>query len=99
MRNGKEIVPDEHITISFDGCVHKLCIPKSVVEDSAEFTATIDEDKTSAKLVVDGKWMAQFLKTFYSLHYSIQEVKGIRQGHLNLPQVDRLLVKTTKKEC
>ena len=53
-KNGRKITPDEHTEITCDGCVHTMRIPRSVVEDSAEFTAKIGKAKTAAKLVVEG---------------------------------------------
>ena len=49
-------MPDERMEITCDGCVHTLRIPRSVVEDSAEFTAMVGKAKTGAKLVVEGKY-------------------------------------------
>lgn len=55
LKNGRKIVPDEHTQITVDGCVHTMRIPRSVVEDSAEFTAKIGKAKTAAKLIVEGE--------------------------------------------
>ena len=42
---------------SFDtaGKVHKLIIPKTVVDDEAEYTATIGDESTKAQLWVNGQ--------------------------------------------
>ena len=41
--------------VSVDGTTHTLTIPKSEVEDSAEFTCSINGAKTQAKVTVEGR--------------------------------------------
>ena len=53
-RNGKEIIPSGHITISSDGLTHSLSINKSLLEDSAEYSAKCGDQATSARLTVEG---------------------------------------------
>ena len=55
-KNGKEIKPDKKrgITIAVDGTKHTLTIPKSVAEDSAEYTVKLGDQQTMGKLTVTG---------------------------------------------
>ncbi len=57
LKNGKEIQPDDRVDISVDGTVHKLTIPKSAVDDSAEYTVKLGDLTTAAKLAVNGECM------------------------------------------
>ena len=45
--------------VSVDGTTHTLVIPKSEVEDSAEFTCTIGGAKTQGNVTVKGKIMSR----------------------------------------
>ncbi len=55
MKNGKVIKPDKKTKVTVDGKVHKLTIPKSALDDTAEYTAKIGDEATSGKLTVKGE--------------------------------------------
>ena len=56
LKNGKPIRPDKRIKITVDGNVHKMTFPKSVLDDTAEYTVKLGEETTSGKLTVKGEW-------------------------------------------
>lgn len=43
--------------VQSDGCTYTLTLPKTTVEDSAEYTIVVEDKQASAKLQVDGKYM------------------------------------------
>ena len=55
MKNGKLIKPDKKTKITVDGKVHKMTIPKSALDDTAEYTVKLGDDSTSGKLTVKGE--------------------------------------------
>ncbi len=56
-KNGKEIKPDKKrgIEPKVDGVKHILNIPKSLVDDTAEYTVKIADQETKGKVTVEGK--------------------------------------------
>ncbi len=56
LKNGKPMKPDKRIKITVEGNVHKMTLPKSVVDDIAEYTVKLGEETTSGKLTVKGEW-------------------------------------------
>ena len=55
MKNGKKIDNDENFEITSSGAIYTLSLLKTSVDDSGEYTMSIGEKQTSAKLVVNGK--------------------------------------------
>ena len=53
--NGEPIVPSEHYTISFDGCVHTITIRNLTMSDQGLFKYSIENISTEATLFVSGK--------------------------------------------
>ena len=58
LKNGKPIKPDKKTKIIADGKVHKLTIPKSALDDTAEYTVKLGNNTTSGNLTVKGEWSA-----------------------------------------
>ena len=56
LKNGKPIRPDKRIKITVEGKTHKMTLPKSVLDDTAEYTVKLGEETTSGKLTVKGEW-------------------------------------------
>ncbi len=56
LKNGKPIRPDKRVKITVEGNVHKMTLPKSVLDDTAEYTVKLGEETTSGKLTVNGEW-------------------------------------------
>jgi len=56
LKNGKPMKPDKRIKITADGKAHKMTLPKSMVDDTAEYTVKLGEESTSGKLTVKGEW-------------------------------------------
>ena len=57
-KNGKEIKPDRKRGISppkVEGTKHRLTIPKTLKDDTAEYTVKIGDEETKGKLTVEGK--------------------------------------------
>ena len=57
LKNGKpfNFSDKKKYKVSVDGTTHTMVIPKTEVEDSAEFTCTINGAKTQGKVTVEGK--------------------------------------------
>ncbi len=55
LKDGKVIRPDKKTKITADGKVHTLTIPKSALDDMAEYTVKLGDDTTSGKLTVKGE--------------------------------------------
>lgn len=55
LKNGQEITPDDTHEVSVDGTFHRLTLKDTVTDDEAEYTVTLGDDSTSAKLFVEGK--------------------------------------------
>ena len=53
--NGTEIVPDNKHVIVVDGSTHRLILPGVCPDQSAEYTCTIGDVSTSAKLDIEGR--------------------------------------------
>ena len=55
-KNGKEIKPDRKRGISpkVEGTKHTLTIPKTLKDDTAEYTVKIGDEETKGKLTVEG---------------------------------------------
>lgn len=54
-KDGKEIVPSDHMIIESKGKVHKLIIPKANIDDRAEYTVKVKDKTSKAPLFVEGK--------------------------------------------
>ena len=54
-KNGKKIENDENFEITSSGAKYTLSLLKTSVHDSGEYTMSIGDKQTSAKLVVNGK--------------------------------------------
>ena len=57
LKDGKEIKPDKKrgIEIKVDGKKHILTIPKSLVDDTGDYTVKCGDVESKAKLTVEGK--------------------------------------------
>ena len=55
MKDGKKIENDENFEITSSGAKYTLSLLKTSVDDSGDYTMSIGEKQTSAKLVVNGK--------------------------------------------
>ena len=55
-KNGKVIRPDKKTKITADGKVHSLTLPKSALDDTAEYTVKLGDLSTKGKLTVKGKF-------------------------------------------
>ena len=55
-KNGKEIKPDKKrgIIPKVEGNKHSLHIPKSLTDDTADYSLKFDDQETKAKLTVEG---------------------------------------------
>ena len=53
-KNGKLFKPVKGVDVTAKGTVHKLTIPKSTVEDGAEYTVKFGDQSTSGTLKVEG---------------------------------------------
>jgi hypothetical protein len=60
-KDGKEIVPSDHMKIESKGKVHKLIIPKADIDDRAEYTVKIKDKVSKAPLFVEGNDMTSQL--------------------------------------
>lgn len=56
MRNGLKLKPTNHFRMSAKGQVHSLTISNLSVEDTGTFVFCIENLKTSARLVVKGRY-------------------------------------------
>ncbi len=56
-KNGKEIKPDKKrgIEPKVDVTKHILTIPKSILDDTAEYSVKIGDQETKGKVTVEGK--------------------------------------------
>ncbi len=56
-KNGKELKPDKKrgIEPKVDGMKHTLTIPKSILDDTAEYSVRIGDQETKGKVTVEGK--------------------------------------------
>ena len=54
LRNGKPIKPSDKYEIIEEGTVHTLIIKDATMEDMDEFAATVGDDKTTGRLIVEG---------------------------------------------
>ena len=59
-KNGKKIENDENFEITSSGVKYTLSLLKTSVDDSGEYTMSIGDKQTSAKLVVNGKHEALY---------------------------------------
>ena len=57
IRNGIQLKPTNHFRMSAKGQVHSLTISNLSVEDTGTFVFCVDNQKTSARLVVKGRWL------------------------------------------
>ena len=59
LKNGKEIKPDKKRGISpkVEGTKHTLTLPKTLKDDTAEYTVKIGDEETKGKLTVEGKFV------------------------------------------
>ncbi len=57
LKNGKELKPDKQrgIVRKVEGRRHSLTIPKTLLDDTAEYTVKCGEQETAAALTVEGK--------------------------------------------
>ena len=55
LKNGTEIVPDDRVSVEVDGTIHRLSIPISEIEDSAEYTVKLGDQTSSANVAVNGE--------------------------------------------
>ena len=57
LKDGKPLSPKDQkkYSVSVDGTTHTLVIPKSEVEDTAEYTCSINGSKTQSKVTVEGR--------------------------------------------
>ena len=55
-KNGKEVKPDKKrgITTKVEGIKHTLHIPKSLTDDTAEYSLKFDDQETKGRLTVEG---------------------------------------------
>ncbi|ELT96013.1 hypothetical protein CAPTEDRAFT_139749 [Capitella teleta] len=53
LKNGEEIKPDDIHEVSVDGTFHRLTLKDTAVDDEAEYTVTLGDDNTSAKLFIE----------------------------------------------
>ena len=58
-KDGKEIKPDRKRGISpkVEGTKHTLTIPKTLKDDTAEYTVKMGDEETKGKLTVEGKFV------------------------------------------
>ena len=56
LKDGKKLKPDKHTKVKADGTVHQLILENAKVSDSGEYTAKVPQDKTTAKLLVQGEY-------------------------------------------
>ena len=56
LKNGKEIKPDKKrgVLPKVEGTKHTLTIPKTLKDDTAEYTVKIGDEETKGKLTVEG---------------------------------------------
>ena len=56
-KDGKEIKPDRKrgIVLKVDGAKHILTIPKTLKDDTAEYSVKCDDQETKGKLTVEGE--------------------------------------------
>ena len=56
-KNGKEIKPDKKIGIipKVEGTKHTLTIPKTLKDDTAEYSVICGDQETKGKLTVEGR--------------------------------------------
>ena len=56
LKNGKEIKPDRKrgVLPKVEGTKHTLTIPKTLKDDTAEYTVKIGDEETKGKLTVEG---------------------------------------------
>ena len=56
-KNGKEIKPDKKrgIILKVEGTKHTLTIPKTLKDDTAEYSVKCDDQETKGKLTVEGR--------------------------------------------
>ena len=57
-KNGKEIKPDKKrgIIPKVEGTKHTLIIPKTVTDDTAEYSVKCGDQETKGKLTVEGRF-------------------------------------------
>lgn len=55
-KDGKEIVPSDHMQTESKGKVHKLIIPKADIDDRAEYTVQVRDKTSKAPLFVEGMY-------------------------------------------
>lgn len=53
--DAKEITDDHKYEIITDATVHKLRVKDAVLSDAVEITAKVEDQKTTAKLSIDGE--------------------------------------------
>ena len=55
LKDGVELQPSDHCELVVDGCVHRLTIRNTTLEDEAEYTVKLTDDiTTKATLWVEG---------------------------------------------
>ena len=56
-KDGKEIKPDRkrNIVPKVEGSKHSLTIPKSFIDDTAQYSVTCGDEETKGKLIVEGR--------------------------------------------
>ena len=54
LKDGRELEVDERVEVITDGFIQELVIYESIVEDEAEYSCVCGEEKTAAKLTVEG---------------------------------------------
>lgn len=54
-QNGHEINEDERFEVLSEDRVHKLIIKDAILADGGSITAKVEDQKTTAKLTVDGR--------------------------------------------
>ena len=64
----EQIFGSERIELIVDGCIHRMIIQPSELDDEGEYTIVIDGVKSSAFLMVDGEFRFDYPKfLFYFL--------------------------------
>ncbi|XP_074642623.1 twitchin-like [Tubulanus polymorphus] len=59
LKGDQELKPSDRIVMKTEGTEHTLTIPKTLLSDDSSYSATIENDKTTAKLEVEGKFSPQ----------------------------------------
>ena len=65
-KDNVEIFPTDDCQLKVDGTVHTLTIPKTTLEDEAQYTVWIGGKKSTALMLVEGKLVVSHRSDFAS---------------------------------